>query len=149
MQKKLITAYCGDKEVVNEAILGLCILNGSEEKTSIIVELLGEKNQECETIFREFENQIKYLSFGKPDSLTLMNAYNFAKKVLTTAECHILILKDIIDILNQGLIHYEEFIQLLECKKEEVEIVITGSHLDENLLSFIQKNISIRVDKVI
>ena len=62
----------------------------------------------------------------KEEIVNLKNGFNFAKKVMMTGECDILVLDEILGLLDQGVISEDEFIQFLENRDPEMELVMTG-----------------------
>ena len=46
---------------------------------------------------------------------------------MTTGECDVLILDEILGIVDQGIISKEEFQSFLESRDEETELVMTGA----------------------
>ena len=61
--------------------------------------------------------------------MNLRNGFNFAKKVMTTGECDVLILDEILGIVDQGIISAEEFRSFLEARDEETDLIMTGLYL--------------------
>ena len=57
----------------------------------------------------------------------MRNGFNYARKVMTTGECDVLILDEILGIVDQGIISKEEFQSFLESRDEETELVMTGA----------------------
>ena len=51
---------------------------------------------------------------------------NFAKKVMVTGECDILILDEVLGLLDYGIIGEEQLFGLLGAKNEDMELILTG-----------------------
>lgn len=81
-------------------------------------------------VFR-FEKQCEYYENlseeGKKEELcNIQNGYNFAKKVLCTGECDMLILDEFLGVMDQGLAGMEELEALLAQREESVDLILTG-----------------------
>ena len=62
-----------------------------------------------------------------------MNGFNFAKKVLVTGECDLLILDEFLGLIDTGLLTIDDFRELLSVKPENVSIIMTGIKIDEDI----------------
>ena len=65
--------------------------------------------------------------------MNMRNGFNFARKVMTTGECDVLILDEILGIVDQGIISAEEFQSFLEARDEETDLVMTGRVCPEGI----------------
>ena len=67
-------------------------------------------------------------------SASIRNGINFARKVLVTGECDILILDEILGILDEGIITCRELIALInQARQSSVELILTGTNCPEEL----------------
>lgn len=81
-------------------------------------------------VFR-FEKQSEYFENlseeqKKEERINIQNGINFARKVLGTGECDMLILDEFLGILDQSIIGPEEFESLLSLREEGVDLILTG-----------------------
>ena len=81
-------------------------------------------------VFR-FEKQNEYYENlseeGKKEELcNIQNGYNFAKKVLCTGECDMLILDEFLGVLDQKLVGDDALETLLAAREENVDLILTG-----------------------
>ena len=68
----------------------------------------------------------------KEEIANIKNGLNFAKKVMNTGECDLLILDEVLELIDNSIISVEELRTLLLCKPEDMEIIMTGVvHNDE------------------
>jgi cob(I)alamin adenosyltransferase len=146
MGQESVISYCGEEELRVSVVLGLGIEEVSKQKTVFIVRFLKETGDIDKELLEKFEPELKLFNFGKPDDLTIRNAYNFAKKVLATSECQLLILEDLLDVVNQGIIPAEELKVLLEAEHKGTKIILTGNDLVKGLEFCVDKKVWIRVD---
>ena len=58
---------------------------------------------------------------------------NFAKKVLTTGECSLLILDEVLGLIDNGIITVEDMRHIIEAKADDVSIIMTGIRLDDKV----------------
>ena len=65
---------------------------------------------------------------------SIRNGINFARKVLVTGECDILILDEILGILDEGIITSEELIMLIDqARQGDAQLILTGTKCPEEL----------------
>lgn len=80
----------------------------------------------------------------------IRNGVNFARKVLTTGECDMLILDEFLGILDQKMIGEEEFQNLLSLREENVDLVLTGKvcpQMLEKAADLVTRIENVKVDK--
>lgn len=64
----------------------------------------------------------------------IRNGLNFARKVLVTGECNVLILDEILGILDEGIITLEELRAMIAlARQSEVQLIMTGTVYPEAL----------------
>lgn len=63
----------------------------------------------------------------KEENLNIRNGLNFARKVLLTEECDMLILDEILGALEFGIVSEEEIESLIQAKDYETELIMTGN----------------------
>ena len=66
----------------------------------------------------------------------IKNGLNFAKKVLSTGGCDLLILDEALGLLDKEIVSVEELRTVVLAKSEDMELILTGIELKEELLSF-------------
>lgn len=76
----------------------------------------------------------------------MQNGVNFAKKVLSTRGCDILILDEILGLVDCGIISAADIMKLLEARSEDVDVIMTGIVFPEELGPYVDR-IS-RIDSV-
>ena len=55
------------------------------------------------------------------------------KKVLTTGECSLLILDEVLGLIDNGIISVEDLQRIVEAKADDVGIIMTGIHLEDKV----------------
>ena len=112
---------------------------------------MKRRNEDEAAFFEQLEPQIKMFRFEKSDTSfdemsdkereeernNITNGINYAKKVLTTGECDVLILDEALGLINEGIVSMEQIIQVI-CAKDEYEtIFLTGINLPEALKDYV------------
>ncbi len=148
MKKGTIHIYSGDGHGKSPAALGRAVQVACHGKNVVIIQFLKGKGLEDSDFLRRLEPEIKLFRFEKSDEnfaeLTeeqkaeeignIMNGYNFAKKVLSTGECDLLILDEVLGLIDNNIITVEELKNLLEARtNEETDIIITGITLNDDV----------------
>jgi len=147
VDKGLVQIYCGNGKGKTTAAIGLGIRAiGRDLKVIMIQFLKNSDTGECKTL-KLLEPEFKVFHFEKPRGFTwsltpeereekkieIKNAMNFARKVLDTGECDILILDEILGAIQAGFVVEEEVANMIDNKPETTELVLTGRVLPDSL----------------
>lgn len=147
MDKGLVQIYCGNGKGKTTAAIGLGIRAiGRDLKVIMIQFLKNPDTGECKTL-KALEPDFKVFHFEKPRGFTwsltpeereekkleIKNAMNFARKVLDTGECDILILDEILGAIQAGFVVEDEVSNMIDNKPDTVELVLTGRVLPDAL----------------
>lgn len=153
MCKEKITVYCGDGKGKTAAALGYAVQSASQGNSAIIIQFLkGKKEEELEFLQR-LEPEVKFFSFARfekdftelseeeqqEESMNIRNGFNFAKKVLVTGECNLLVLDSFLELLDNGMVSEEDLEILMNSRSEDTEIMFTGKHVNEALRKYVGK----------
>lgn len=150
MGKGPITIFCGKGKGKTSAALGQGIFGASRGKSVIIIQFLKGKTGERIDFIKRLEPEIKVFSFEKFEAdyqslspeeqkeevMNIRNGMNFARKVLSTDGCDILILDEVLGLVDKQIITEEELIALIEAKEDDMELVMTGIHMCDALYSY-------------
>lgn len=161
MNKGLISAYYGNGRGKTTAALGQGIRAASQGKTVYIIQFLKEKNQEEISFIARLEPEIKLFRFEKADegfdllsdekkqeaAASMRSGMSFAKKVLVTEECDVLILDEVLGILEEGIISTDDMRAILKAKSEETEIILTGQRMCPAIEDMLDRIYSISIVK--
>ena len=111
------------------AALGKGVRAASEGKSVVVIQFLKEKKTEnVEEFFKRLEPEIRLFRFEKfpeeyeslterereEENLNIKNGLNFARKVLQTEECDVLILDEILGLTDRGIVTAEELKKLID-----------------------------------
>ena len=106
MGKRLVRIYYGDGKGKTTAALGLALKEASQGNSSIVIQCLKNKNDAEFCFLQKLEPEIKLFRFEKSEGyfeelseeekkeeiINIKNGMNFARKVLATGSCDLLIL---------------------------------------------------------
>ena len=65
--------------------------------------------------------------------INIKNGINFAKKVLSTGGCDLLILDEVLGLVDNKIISVDDLKGLLDSKDEETDIIMTGISLNDEI----------------
>lgn len=148
-----VQVYYGAGRGKSPAALGRAIRAASEGKTIFIIQFFKGKTDHVMEYLKKLEPEIKIFRFEKSaeyfDELSreeqleevknIKNGINFAKKVLTTGECDLLILDEVLGLIDHGLIEIEELKNLVSAKLEETDLIMTGWVLPDELRAYVNE----------
>ncbi len=146
MAKGLVYIYAGDGRGKSPAALGRAMQAAVEGKNVVIIQFLKGKGLGDSDFLRRMEPEIKMFRFEKSDGIyetlsvekkqeeiiNIKNGMNFAKKVLPTGECDLLILDEVLGLIEKEIISEDELRATLECR-EDTSIILTGIKLSEDI----------------
>lgn len=148
MNKGTIQVICGEGKGKTTTALGMGIGALTKNKTVIMIQFLkGCSGNGSLEILERLEPEMKIFRFEKSDDffenltkeqqeeerMNILNGLNFARKVVTTGECDLLILDEVLGLVDQKIIENEELIKLLCSKVEEMDIIMTGRVLPKEI----------------
>lgn len=155
-----IEVYYGQGRGKSPAALGRAIGAAAEGKVVFIIQFLKGKTDEELDFLRRLEPEIKIFRFEKSEEhysklspeeqleevKNIKNGLNFAKKVLVTGECSLLILDEVLGLVDNQLITLEDLDHVICSKSEETELILTGRVLPEELRNKIDEIYNITVE---
>lgn len=146
MAKGLIYIYAGDGRGKSPAAIGRAVQAAVEGKHVVIIQFLKGKGLEDSEFLRRMEPEIKLFRFEKSDEnfeelsedkkaeeiSNIRNGMNFARKVLATGECDLLILDEVLGLVEKGIVSVEDLKAMLECR-EDTGVILTGIKLSDEI----------------
>lgn len=145
MEQGVVQIYSGEGHGKSAAALGRAIQVASSGRNVVIINFLkGTQNEE---FLKRLEPEIKIFRFEKSEEEfsqlseerqqeeihNIKNGLNFAKKVLTTGECSLLILDEVLGLIDNGIISAEDLRHIVEAKSDDVSIIMTGIRLNDSV----------------
>ena len=156
MEKGSVQIYYGAGRGKTNAALGNALRAAGENKSVIIIQFLKGKTDDQIAYMKQLEPEIKVFRFEKSEEpeerqaeekLNMKNGLNFAKKVLVTGECNVLILDEVLGLIDAGVISSEELEAVLKAKMDETEVIMTGRVLEESIRSYADEIYKITAEK--
>ena len=145
MGNGMIQIYSGEGHGKTPAALGRAIQTACNGGYVVIIQFLkGQGLAESEFVKR-LEPEIRIFRFEKSNEVfmnlseerkaeereNIRNGLNFARKVINTGECSLLILDEVLRLIDNEIVTVEELKSLLEYKPEEMDIIMTGTMLND------------------
>lgn len=147
MRQGAVHIYSGDGHGKSPAALGKAVMTAALGKSVVIIQFLkGKGLADTEFLYR-LEPEIKIFRFEKSDVnffelseekkteevINIRNGINFAKKVLATGECDLLILDEILGLIDNDIITVDDLKNLLGARDEETDVILTGISLNDEI----------------
>ena len=153
MGKAHVTVFCGNGRGKTSAALGQGIFGASAGKSVIIIQFLKGKIGERIDFIKRLEPEIKAFCFEKSDvnyealspeeqkeeAMNIRNGLNFARKVLTTDGCDVLILDEVLGLIDKSILTVEELKTLLEAGDGDTELMLTGIRMYDELYPYVDE----------
>jgi cob(I)alamin adenosyltransferase len=147
MKQENLTVYYGEGRGKTNAAIGKAILAAGQGRSVDIIQFFKAKNEQNDEYFKRLEPEIKLFRFQRSegcfDDLTpeqkeeecmnMKNGINFAKKVMTTRECDLLILDEFLGLVQNKMFNEEELSSFFAAKPEEMELILTGQELSSQV----------------
>lgn len=147
MNQGMIHIYSGDGHGKTPAALGEALQAASEGKEVVVIQFLKSRGLQDSEFLKRLEPEIKFFRFEKSQGdfnslsaeeqteevMNIKNGLNFAKKVLATGGCDLLILDEVLGLIDVGIISVEDLKALVEAKQEETTLIMTGIQLSDEV----------------
>lgn len=145
MERGMIQVYTGQGHGKSAAALGRAVQTACEGKNVAIINFL--KRTRADEFFKRLEPEIRIFRFEKSEEefdllseeqqqeeiSNIKNGLNFAKKVLSTGECDLVILDEVLGLVDNGIITTEDLKKIVEAKDDEVNLIMTGIRLQDGI----------------
>ena len=144
---KVIIIYGNGKGKTSSAI-GKGIKNlGAGKSVNMIQFLKGSRENAVLDVLKKLEPDMKVFRFEKhmtkfsdlsdtekeEELVNINNGKNFARKVLSTGSCDMLILDEILGLVDRGIMSQDELVEFIRVKPDEMDLIITGRVLCEGV----------------
>ena len=151
MEKEFTEVYCGSGKGKTTLAIGQCLKASAKGKSVIIIQFLKGKERRELDFLEELDNlDIKIFRFEKmeqcyeelndqekaEEKTNILNALNFARKVIATQECEFLLLGEILGLVDYGITTEEAIGEILKMKDESMHILLTGRTLPDSLRKY-------------
>lgn len=147
MERGSVQIYFGTGRGKTTAAIGQAIKAASQGKSVIVIQFLKEKKEDEISFLARLEPEIKLFRFQKSaeryedlspeereeENQNLKNGMNFARKVLVTEECDVLVLDEVLGLMDFGIVTAEEIRELIGLSRENTHLIFTGSSGGEEI----------------
>ena len=147
MNQGMIHIYSGDGHGKTPAAWGEALQAASEGKEVVVIQFLKNRGLQDSEFLKRLEPEIKFFRFEKSQGdfkslseeeqaeevMNIKNGLNFAKKVLVTGGCDLLILDEVLGLMDVGIISVEDLKALVKSKQEETTLIMTGIQLSDEV----------------
>ncbi len=144
MEKGIIQVYYGEGKGKTSAALGNAIRRASTGASVYLITFL--KGQLNSDFLSRLEPEVKCFRFERSycayselneeekteERANIVNGLNFAKKALTTGECDILILDEILGAASEGVVPEKDVIDILKARSPFTTVIMTGKKLPDS-----------------
>ena len=72
---------------------------------------------------------------------------NYAKKVLATGECNLLILDEVLGIIDEGMATEQDVIDVLDNKSISTNVILTGYNITPGLFNLADSVLNVMPEK--
>ena len=163
MNRGAIQVICGEGRGKTAAALGMGIGALTKNRTVIMIQFLkGCSVRDSFDVMKRLEPEMKIFRFEKSDSffeslskeqqeeerMNIRNGLNFARKVVSTGECDMLILDEILGLLDQKIIEAEDLVKVLQSKVDDMEVILTGKVFQKEMEPYVDSILEINHVKV-
>lgn len=147
MKQGVVHIYSGDGHGKSLAALGEALMMAASGKSVVLIQFLKGKGPAESEFLNRLEPEIKIFRFEKSDVnfeelseekkteeiINIKNGINFAKKVLATGECDLLILDEILGLIDNHIITTDDLKSLLDARDDETDVILTGILLNDEI----------------
>ena len=152
MEKGKITVFSGEGRGKTAAALGMALHAAADGKTAVVIQFLKGRGLAESFFCKRMEPDIKIFRFEKSevdyddrsleqkedDVSSIRNSLGFARKVLATGECDLLILDEVLGVIDNNIITVEELRDLVS-HRGDTDVIFTGRVLSGELCTFVDE----------
>jgi len=161
MVNGIVRIYSGPGRGKSPAALGRAVQTACRGGNVVVIQFLKNTGLAESEFLRRMEPEIKVFRFEKSDedydslspsrqaeeTANIRNGLGFARKVLNTGGCDMLILDEILGVLDNGIISVDELKEILDLKGEDVDIIMTGNNISDELYDLADEVTTITTEK--
>ena len=143
MEQGIVQVYYGEGKGKTSAALGNAIRRASAGAGVYLITFL--KGQLNSDFLSRLEPEVKCFRFERSycayselndeekteERANIVNGLNFAKKALSTGECDILILDEILGAIVEGVVAEEDVVDIIKARSPLTTVILTGRVLPD------------------
>lgn len=157
MDKAKVLVYTGESSGMSSSAMGKALESAAAGKKVVVIQFLKGKGLADSALTRRLEPEIKVFRFERssvdfdalsPDQQAdeksnILNGLDYARKVLSTAQCDVLILDQVMGLIEIGILTPERLEELLD-NRMDTEVILTGRAMCDEVLTFADEITEIR-----
>jgi cob(I)alamin adenosyltransferase len=161
MESRIVQVFYGQGKGKTSAAVGQCIRAASSGQSVIIIQFLKGNDAEEFNFLEKLEPTIKLFRFEKSkesfndllasqqkeEKQNILNGVNFARKVIDTGECDVLVLDEILGLIDLEILSVEDIIHLIQLRDDYTRLVLTGQNLPQELVEYADVISKIELEK--
>ena len=143
-----VQIFTGDGYGKTMAALGEALIAAASGKRVVVIQFLKGRGLTDSTFERQLEPEIKIFRFEKSDAdflslpedkqreeaQNIRNGICFARKVLTTGQCDLLVLDEVLGLVDCGIVQEQELRELIFLRGADTDVTLTGIRMCDSLL---------------
>ncbi len=147
MKHGKIKIFTGTGRGKTPAALGLALQTAAQGGQVTIIQFLKGRGLGESEFVKRLEPEIKLFRFEKAEDcfddlseeekkeaiMNIKNGLGFARKVLSTGECDLLVLDEVLGLVDNKIITVDELKEILAARSESTTIVLTGITLSDDI----------------
>lgn len=159
MEEGKAIVYYGKGYGKTSAAIGNAIKTATGGGTVVMVQFL--KGQLSSEMFKRLEPEIKIFRFEhneecydeldsqeqEEERQNFQTGLNYAKKVLTTGECDLLVMDEVLGLVAKGLVTCEDVLSVLNARDPFATVILTGTELPEPIRDAVDIVFDIKPEK--
>lgn len=153
MDKGYIHIYCGNGSGKSSAAIGQAVKAACTGKKVFVIQFMKGKEAAALDFLKKLEPEIKLFSFDKyqkpfstlseeeraEELVHFRTGFSFAKKVIATGECDVLILDEVLGLPNTGAVEEADLLALLKSVPGDMEVYLTGQTRLESIWPYVDE----------
>lgn len=165
MREGQTSIYYGTGKGKTSVAVGLGLRAIGEELRVVMIQFLDYYNSKETGILQKLEPDFRIFRFEKSRneealreaetnevlrkeiSAEVRNAFNFAKKIVDTGECEMLMLDGVLECVEKGYLQEAELEDLLERHPENMDLILTGTVLPAGIAQKAEAIYQIKTEK--
>lgn len=143
-----VQIFTGDGYGKTMAALGEALIAAASGKRVVVIQFLKGRGLTDSTFERQLEPEIKIFRFEKSDAdflslpedkqreeaQNIRNGICFARKVLTTGQCDLLVLDEVLGLVDCGIVQEQELREMIFLRGADTDVTLTGIRMCDSLL---------------
>ena len=161
MSKGIMRVYYGEGHGKSTAAFGTAIREIAQGRTATMISFLRKKHEGREELYKRFEPELNFFRFEKSvecfdalseeekeeEAMNLRNGFNYSKKVVSTGGCDLVVLDEVLDLVENGIISEEALLELISLIPDDMVVICTGKNLRDSIRNMADEVYQITLEK--